>query len=725
MKTKNVSARAVLFLLMAVLGVTSCKTEHVRIREVSPWCKNDDDRIREVTSLLNDVERSQNFWGKISVSDFVLIENKGQFKINFSEDVTNYVQAARTSVVGGERSSTETSSYLGAGLQGLFAPPISVGSASASSNAASPPGLPTQAGTAMSNFTPLLALGGLAPGVDEQQAVAKAINDKITEILLELVANPDVATNRQRILFGLMQVTCQPGQRTRRGYLADLAVSLSYSPDGFQPLKKNFPSAVAVLPLVVSQNVQLQRSDRQRLELAAALSAAFAAKGLSAAATTLANYVTQQESDVNTRNSVPVITSYTAGPLFGFQIYPSLQAIAEPGKTKSGPGNVLQPITFPAVVAIIIGKDDVDPRTTFSSGDIINVKSIADHLKGGLDAFSIFLRTLMDDAVNDPLDRFEKKAANTNWFTEKLVEELNKVIDGPSLAKRPGFPSITLREDTQKLQAKNPTGPDRIRLNRLILEDAYPEELSRDPKTNELFLITDTQTRWIHLDGRTCEEPLSDLISRAKSMDKARAALEDLSSSPNFEKFKSQYQQLEIAKESLEMTALSFRGGHPLPTDLFKSVDPHAPLISDVYPHFVWRNFPTTFTVLGTNLNDATDVTVAGIACENVHFIEGSLTGIKATLPFPSPFLSMTNTTNSIDFVVSGPKFQTAKSFNLALQGEPLADAVASISRDTNGKVSGIALKRGENVDQKQLLDALREVLKKSERAPKTTHIIP
>ena len=44
-----------------------------------------------------------------------------------------------------------------------------------------------------------------------------------------------------------------------------------------------------------------------------------------------------------------------------------------------------------------------------------------------------------------------------------------------------------------------------------------------------------------------------------------------------------------------------------LPDDLFKEAYPKEPTIPDVFPHFVWRNSATRFTILGTNLDGCTD----------------------------------------------------------------------------------------------------------------------
>ena len=58
-----------------------------------------------------------------------------------------------------------------------------------------------------------------------------------------------------------------------------------------------------------------------------------------------------------------------------------------------------------------------------------------------------------------------------------LVTNLNHIITGPSLYDSNRFQGIRLRLETEELRRQNPRGQDLIRLNRRLLEDAYPAEL--------------------------------------------------------------------------------------------------------------------------------------------------------------------------------------------------------------------------------------------------------
>jgi O-antigen/teichoic acid export membrane protein len=62
-----------------------------------------------------------------------------------------------------------------------------------------------------------------------------------------------------------------------------------------------------------------------------------------------------------------------------------------------------------------------------------------------------------------------------------VVKALNQIIKGPVVNKPEQFKGIALRPKTTRLMQQNPTGAKVAQLNRWLLEDAYPLELSRNP----------------------------------------------------------------------------------------------------------------------------------------------------------------------------------------------------------------------------------------------------
>jgi hypothetical protein len=60
-----------------------------------------------------------------------------------------------------------------------------------------------------------------------------------------------------------------------------------------------------------------------------------------------------------------------------------------------------------------------------------------------------------------------------------LLAELNRLITGPSIYNPGAFARLKLSGETRRLLSSNAGGDDLMRLNRLLLEEAYPEHLAK------------------------------------------------------------------------------------------------------------------------------------------------------------------------------------------------------------------------------------------------------
>jgi hypothetical protein len=107
--------------------------------------------------------------------------------------------------------------------------------------------------------------------------------------------------------------------------------------------------------------------------------------------------------------------------------------------------------------------------TSLSTAGITDPAAFAAKLANGADPISVFLRSRLQDSVKDALPA--------------LVKALNQVISGPSIYQPARFDGINLRRETRQLLEHNPTGIQLARLNKLLLEDAYPLELAKSLTT--------------------------------------------------------------------------------------------------------------------------------------------------------------------------------------------------------------------------------------------------
>ena len=72
---------------------------------------------------------------------------------------------------------------------------------------------------------------------------------------------------------------------------------------------------------------------------------------------------------------------------------------------------------------------------------------------------------------------------------EAVVADLNRILHGPSIYDERLFQGINLTDETRRLVRSNPTGRAGVWLNRLLLEEAYLEELEAPGKKADLIRL--------------------------------------------------------------------------------------------------------------------------------------------------------------------------------------------------------------------------------------------
>ncbi|HUD84267.1 MAG TPA: magnesium-translocating P-type ATPase, partial [Candidatus Saccharimonadales bacterium] len=112
--------------------------------------------------------------------------------------------------------------------------------------------------------------------------------------------------------------------------------------------------------------------------------------------------------------------------------------------------------------------------------DIVNLPSLAGKLEAKADPVSAFLGEQLDPGAKAALAAYQPSPANNEVLSGILVSNLNVVVSGPSIYDQKRFQNIPLGPETES-RLKNPRRHD-FRLNRLLLEDAYPAELKRSGK---------------------------------------------------------------------------------------------------------------------------------------------------------------------------------------------------------------------------------------------------
>jgi len=149
------------------------------------------------------------------------------------------------------------------------------------------------------------------------------------------------------------------------------------------------------------------------------------------------------------------------------------RSICGPIRTR-GNGSV---ISLAATDSIVQGIRTSDPGA-FAAEDIADAVGFALVLRDP-SPVSVFLRGLLDAPTQAALAAWDGTSAPDPALLAGLLAGLNAAVNGGSIYDPARFAGIPLSPDTQELLASAPTGADLIRLNRLLLEEAYPEAIGQ------------------------------------------------------------------------------------------------------------------------------------------------------------------------------------------------------------------------------------------------------
>ena len=121
--------------------------------------------------------------------------------------------------------------------------------------------------------------------------------------------------------------------------------------------------------------------------------------------------------------------------------------------------------------------------TSLANAEITDTAAFAARLAKGTDAVSIFLRGQLEESLKIDLAAYSGASANAKTTVSALVKDLNQIISGTSIFDRTRFRDVNLRPETEQLLKQNPGGQQLARLNKMLLVDAYPQELAKSLTT--------------------------------------------------------------------------------------------------------------------------------------------------------------------------------------------------------------------------------------------------
>ena len=113
----------------------------------------------------------------------------------------------------------------------------------------------------------------------------------------------------------------------------------------------------------------------------------------------------------------------------------------------------------------------------FTGGDFTNLSALETKLHSSQDPFSRWLFQQLSKPARDLIIG----KGDENQLRAALVDDLNRLLEAGPIYDAGRFAQVKLSDYLKQFIAQNPQGDTRIRLNRLLLEAAYPDEIAKSP----------------------------------------------------------------------------------------------------------------------------------------------------------------------------------------------------------------------------------------------------
>ena len=125
--------------------------------------------------------------------------------------------------------------------------------------------------------------------------------------------------------------------------------------------------------------------------------------------------------------------------------------------------------------------DEQDFASTFTEDALRDrdLPSLAEKLKKPNRVFDRWLARKLSPKTKEALKDYRGKGSDPDLLKQSLLQDLNKIIQSDSVFTKARFNGISLREKVEKLVSNYPPDKDLKRLNRMLIEDAYPKEIAK------------------------------------------------------------------------------------------------------------------------------------------------------------------------------------------------------------------------------------------------------
>lgn len=163
-------------------------------------------------------------------------------------------------------------------------------------------------------------------------------------------------------------------------------------------------------------------------------------------------------------------------------IFKRLVDLSQDSEIKSGKKRRPHLVTFEDPIEARLFEENVK----FTKSALLDFPSLARKVKPNGDSLSRYLHNKLTSANKLLLAAGLAASQFDEELIKKLIPDFNKLLEDSSLRKLEWFTLIKLRPETKQLLKQNLTDNELVRLNRLLLEDAYPEIAKYQPITEGL-----------------------------------------------------------------------------------------------------------------------------------------------------------------------------------------------------------------------------------------------
>jgi signal transduction histidine kinase len=146
----------------------------------------------------------------------------------------------------------------------------------------------------------------------------------------------------------------------------------------------------------------------------------------------------------------------------------------------------------------------------FTAEDIRDPGALGAQLKQQADPLSRYLWEQVSEPTRQTVLSLATNSAATNTLQASFMEDLNRIMRGKLLYSPERFSGIKLSTDAKTMLSEtNPSTERTIRANRLLLEEAYPQELARGrhARPNQLGFMRYTKPMATSVEAESGSEP--------------------------------------------------------------------------------------------------------------------------------------------------------------------------------------------------------------------------